>query len=405
MRILFITNLLPYPLDSGGKIKSHNILQMLSNGNHIDIFSFYETSKELDSLEYMKSKFSNVYIIEKPLTTSKNIKKMILIAFKSLFSKLPFVLLKFKDNNMDDLLRKQIIKNQYNLVYIDHLQLGVYWDILKTCKCPVYLDEHNCESQILKRKINGGENFFKNLFIKLEYKKLKHFEDEMLEKCDKVIVLSEQDKKCLVEGIDINENKLIVIPIPVKIDFVKQIGSKIQDNGIFNILFLGTLSWFPNAQGIEWFISKVIPELEKVKVNYKLFIVGKDPSKFLISKCKGNNKIIITGYVDDVNEYIEKCNIMVVPIFVGSGMRVKILEALGKRLPTIATKIGAEGIEIEHKKNILLAENEKEFIDNILKLKDKELYSNIQINGEHLFNSKYSLDAVIYKYRKFVLED
>lgn len=405
MKILFITNLLPYPLDNGGKIKSYNTLQMLSEGNDIDVFSFYESSKELDSLEYMKSKFSDVHIIEKPLTTSKNIKKMILIAFRSLFNKLPFVLLKFKDNKMNELLKREISKNKYDLVYIDHLQLAVYWDILKTCKCSIYLDEHNCESQILKRKIESKQNFLKNWFIKLEYKKLKNFEDKILKKSDKVIVLSEEDKKCLIKDIDVNENKFIVIPIPIKVDFMKQRGSKINDNRTLNIMFLGTLTWFPNAQGVEWFVDKVIPQLEKVKLNYKLFIVGKDPSESLMSKCKENNKIIITGYVDDVNEYIEKCDIMVVPIFIGSGMRVKILEGLGKRIPIISTKIGAEGIDVEDGKDILLAENEQEFIASILKLKNSKLYSNIQSNGQILFKSRYSIDAVITKYRRFVLED
>ncbi|AGX45194.1 glycosyltransferase [Clostridium saccharobutylicum] len=405
MKILFITNLLPYPLDNGGKIKSYNTLEMLSEENDVDIFSFYESRKELDSLKYMKSKFNNVHIIEKPLTTSKNIKKMIFIAFRSLFNKLPFVLLKFKDNNMSQLLKKEISKNKYDLVYIDHLQLGVYWDILKMCNCPIYLDEHNCESQILKRKIKSGENILKNCFIRLEYKKLKNFEDKIVKKCDKVIVLSEEDKKCLMNGVDVNKNKFTVIPIPIQADFMKTIGSRINNKKTLNIMFLGTLTWFPNSQGIEWFVDKVIPKLEQTNSNYKLFIVGKDPSESLMNKCKQNNKIIVTGYVDDVNEYIEKCDIMIVPIFVGSGMRVKILEGLGKRIPIISTQIGAEGIDVENEKDILLAENEQEFINSIVKLTDNELYSSIQKSGRKLFDSKYSIEAVITNYKRLVLND
>ena len=285
MRILFLTNLIPYPLDNGGKIKSFNTLKMLSGkDNKIDIFSFYETNAEKDSVNYMKTLFNEVNVIKKPLTTSVNMKIMMGIAIKSLFNKLPFVLLKYKDNEMSALLKRKIEETKYDLIYIDHLQLGVYFEILKEANCPIYLDQHNCESQILKRKIGINKNILKNIFIKIEYNKLKKFEDGMIEKCDKVIVLSQEDKLSLLDGKRINDEKFVIIPIPIQVDYMKRIGSEIKDT--INILFLGTLSWFPNEQGIEWFVDNVIPNLDKVNINYNLYIVGKDPSENLINKCK-----------------------------------------------------------------------------------------------------------------------
>lgn len=403
MRILFLTNLIPYPLDNGGKIKSFNTLKMLSGkDNKIDIFSFYETNAEKDSVNYMKTLFNEVNVIKKPLTTSVNMKIMMGIAIKSLFNKLPFVLLKYKDNEMSALLKRKIEETKYDLIYIDHLQLGVYFEILKEANCPIYLDQHNCESQILKRKIGINKNILKNIFIKIEYNKLKKFEDGMIEKCDKVIVLSQEDKLSLLDGKRINDEKFVIIPIPIQVDYMKRIGSEIKDT--INILFLGTLSWFPNEQGIEWFVDNVIPNLDKVNINYNLYIVGKDPSENLINKCKNKKNIKITGYVDDVNVYIEKCDIMIAPIFVGSGMRVKILEGIGKRIPIISTTIGAEGIEVEDKRSILIANKESEFIDSIVALTDKELYYKIQVNSEKIFNERYSLEAVKKKYKKNVLD-
>lgn len=399
MKILFITNLVPYPLDNGGKVKSYNTLSMLSEGNEIDIFSFYESEKELSSISFMKKKFNDVFAIEKALTTNKNLKKMILIAIKSIFNKYPFVILKYNDSRMKQLLEEQIKRKKYDLVYIDHLQLGIYYDVLRKLNVPIYLDEHNCEHQILKRKLYDEKSILKKVFLNLEYKKLKKFEESMIRNVDKVIVLSEEDKKLLSVGIQ--KDKFITIPIPINIDFKKELGSRIEEE--IKIIFLGTLTWYPNIQGIDWFVDKVIPKLELNNIKYKLYIVGKDPSEELIKKCKNNNKIIITGYVESVDEYIEKCDIMVVPIFVGSGMRVKILEGLGKRIPIISTSIGAEGINIENEKSILLAENEEDFIDAIIKLKDDDLYLKLQKNGNDVFDSLYSIDSIRSTYRNSVL--
>lgn len=400
MKILFITNLIPYPLDNGGKIKTYNILEILSEENEIDLFAFYENEKERESIDFLKRKFRNVVGVEKILTTKKNIFYMLTIAIKSIFSKYPFVILKYIDKKMRNLLEEYILDNNYDLIYIDHLQLGVYYDVLKKTNKKIYLDEHNCEYQILKRKFHDESSILKKIFFGLEYKKLKKFEETIINKVDKVIVLSDEDKKLLMSNK--NEDKFINIPIPIKTNYKKIIGSKIQDE--INLIFLGTLTWYPNAQGIEWFVDNVIPILERNEIKYKLHIVGKDPSISLIEKCKENDNVIITGYVDSIDEYIDKCDIMIVPIFIGSGMRVKILEGLGKRIPIISTSIGAEGIEIKNNKNILLANDENEFVEAIINLKNKELYETLQINGYETFNNLYSIEAISKKYKNDVLE-
>lgn len=400
MKILFITNLIPYPLDNGGKIKTYNILEILSEENEIDLFAFYENEKERESIDFLKRKFRNVVGVEKILTTKKNIFYMLTIAIKSIFSKYPFVILKYIDKKMRNLLEEYILDNNYDLIYIDHLQLGVYYDVLKKTNKKIYLDEHNCEYQILKRKFHDESSILKKIFFGLEYKKLKKFEETIINKVDKVIVLSDEDKKLLMSNK--NEDKFINIPIPIKTNYKKIIGSRIQDE--INLIFLGTLTWYPNAQGIEWFVDNVIPILERDEIKYKLHIVGKDPSISLIEKCKENDNVIITGYVDSIDEYIDKCDIMIVPIFIGSGMRVKILEGLGKRIPIISTSIGAEGIEIKNNKNILLANDENEFVESIINLKNKELYETLQVNGYETFNNLYSIEAISKKYKNDVLE-
>lgn len=403
MNILFLTNLIPYPLDNGGKIKTFNMLKMLSSMNNIDLFSFYEEEKDKENIKPLEDLCNNIAVVKKPLTTSKNMSYMKKVAVKTIFSPLPMVAYKFKDEEMYTLLEESIKRNKYDLIYIDHLQLAVYESLFKKYDLTFYLDQHNCESQIIKRQVDKEQSFAKKLFLSYEYLKLKRFEETMLKKAEKVVVLSQEDKEVMTKNIAINMDKFVIIPIPVESDYKKDVKSNIKEE--IKLIFLGTLSWYPNSQGLGWFLDKVIPLLEENSVKYSFYIVGKDPGKDIMSKCVNNPKIVVTGYVDDINEYIEKCDVMVVPIFIGSGMRVKILEALAKAIPVISTEVGAEGIDVKNQESILISNNEQEFYENILKLKNEELYKLLQQNGLQLFQEKYSYQAIENLIREKLFKD
>lgn len=390
MRILFITNLLPYPLDNGGKIKTYNMLKMISKNNTVDLCCFYESDNELKFVNNIKKVCDDIYPFKKKITTSTNFKYMIGKAFRSLFSFKPMTVIKFEDDGLKEKIRELEEENNYDVIYIDHLQLATYLNNSKT-EFKI-LDEHNCESTIIKRTFNEEKNFAKKVFLWLEYKKLESFERKNLEKADRIVVLSKEDKDTLelLSPSCKKDDKFEIIPIPVECNFVKN-SNYIKDKEQVKIMFLGTLSWNPNKEAIIWFLKNVMPKLNE---RYQLYIVGKDPSREILEESEKFKNVTITGYVDDVNEYIELCDLMVVPIFIGSGLRVKILEALGKGIPVISTQIGAEGIDTCNGKNIIISNNEQDFIDGIESLKDDGLYKKIKMNGMKTYKEEYSFDAV-----------
>lgn len=400
MKILFITNLVPYPMDNGGKIKTYNTLKILSKSNNIDLMCFYEEDKELCGKEHLYELCTNIDCIKKPITTSKNMKYMILRAIKNIFSKMPLVAYKYMDKNFLIKLKQNIEKNDYDAIYIDHLQLGGYLEKIDTKNKTLILDEHNAECTIILRKAEQTKNLIKKTYFKYEYLRLKKFESKIINSVDRVITLSEEDQITLENISNAKKEKFIKIPIPIQSDYIKTSGLKDEEK--YNILFLGTLSWFPNAQGIEWFVDKVVPLLNKQNLKYNLYIVGKDPSENLKKIGDENSNIKVTGFVNDINEYIEKCDFMVVPLFIGSGMRVKILEAMSKNIPVISTTIGCEGIEVEDGKSILIADDEFEFVQSINKIKSNNVYEKIRTNAKQIFESKYSIQALENMYAKVI---
>lgn len=398
MDILFLTNLLPFPLDNGGKIKTYTTLTTLARAGHkIDLVCFTETEEpskkdEMELLNFCRS-IKQVYL---KLTTAENMPYMMGVAAKSLLSQYSFGLYKFLSDNMKKVLLKLCENNEYDCIYYDHLQLCVYEDFLKikAPKAKRVLDEHNCEATIMLRNAETTQNRLKKVFLKIESKKLKQFESNILGRMDVNIVLSKNDYDELKRqrGGDFVH---AIIPIGVQDRGMRRAEKK--NDSILNILFVGTLTWEPNNQGLIWFLDNVIPELDKRGCKYNFYIVGKNPSGEVLARAKAYENIAVTGYVESVDAYYDKCDCMVVPLFIGSGQRVKLIECFSKGMPAISTHIGAEGLEACNHKNILMADTVSEFVLAIEKMNFEVLRESLGKEARKCYEKNYSLETVARK--------
>jgi glycosyltransferase involved in cell wall biosynthesis len=401
MKILFLTNLLPFPLDNGGKIKTFNTIRMLAKDHEIDLVTFYEEDGDLKHKERMAEFCKNVFCFQKKLTTSKNVRKMAFLALKGLLSRWPFVIYKYCDIRVERKVAELVRSTDYDLFYCGHLQLYPYF--LSVGKGRKILDQHNCESMILKRMLKSTKNPLKKLFLLLEFLKLSHIEKAALRYFDRVTVLSDADLHEMLRISRVRRDKFDKIPIVVESQYTKNIDSMQKET--MDLLFLGTLSWYPNQHGILWFLSHVLPLLKRAHIPFRIHIVGKNASSYLVDLVRNEECVNMVGYVDDVNEYYEKCDILVVPLFIGSGMRVKILEGLAKGIPIISTEIGCEGIAVEDGKSILIANEAKDFVLQIERLRtDQNLGKAIAANGLNLMQEQYSFQTVKGKLRQSIAE-
>lgn len=396
MRILFLTTLLPFPLDNGGKIKTYYLLKALSNKNMVDVLTFINNKKDNNYIKQIEQICNQVEVVEKILIAKSSKKQLIKDYLKSFFSRNPYVINKFYSKNMAYKLIEYQKKNSYDLIYVDHLPMMVYHRLFRS---PVILDEHNVESLIMKRRYEAEKNTIKKYIEFLEYKKLVNFEKKSLIEANHIISLSEQDKQELSKLIN-NKKKIDVLPICIEKNYVKKSVERKQCEKL-RLLFVGTMSWYPNSQGIEWFIKEVFTKLDENK--FELFVVGGNPPT-TIKRWNRNDNIHIVGYVEDVNDYIESCHVNIVPIFIGSGLRVKIIEAFSKGIPVLSTSIGAEGIKTKNGVNILIADNSKEFIDHLNKIYDDDsILNNIKSEALATFEKHYSLNYLTKRIDNIIL--
>lgn len=392
MRILFLTNLLPYPLDNGGKIKTYTTLNAFARaGYEVDVLCFKEKKASMNSEEAELRKICNsVYQIYLPLTTADHLKYMIGIAAKSLFSRYPFSIYKYQSKKMkNELEKKAHIK--YDVIYFDHLPMCIFLNYAHTLwpNAKLILDEHNCETIIVKRRAAESNNVIKKLFLNVEALKLKSFEKNSILKATKTIVLSSTDYKSL-KKVTKSEFNHAVIPIGVPDRGLK----KETNNKDLKVLFIGTLTWEPNNAGLIWFLEEVMPIIERKKINLHLYIVGKNPSEEVKKLSEQyNEKITVTGYVDSVDKYYDMCDVTIVPLFIGSGQRVKLIEAFSKGMPAVSTSVGAEGLEY-NKESIIIANKKEEFADAIEYMQDKNVRKKISVNSRNIYDMLYSPSIV-----------
>lgn len=397
-KLLFLTTEIPFPLDSGGKIRTYNMIKGISEEYSIDLICFSENNENDTRCKELFKVCSTIKVIKSVYTNSSSKSMVLKNIFTSILKNKPFIIEKFINKEYENQINKLISNNKYDAVIFDHLNITGYYRKFEKTNMVKILSQHNCEYLILRRRYENEKNFIKKLYLKYEYKKTERYEKEICLKFSKVIVLTEEDRK-LIYSEKCRNNNVEIIPISVDTNYLK----KSYNSKIKKILFLGTMSWYPNEQGILWFLENVWEKVIDKYNDVKLYIVGKNPGENIMKY--ESNKVIVTGYVEDVNDYIEKCDVCIVPLFIGGGMRVKILECMSKGLPVISTSIGAEGIKCKEKEEILIANTPEKFLMCIDELYNNELYKLIAKKSVNLVNQNYSLKAISNKLINLIKND
>jgi glycosyltransferase involved in cell wall biosynthesis len=175
-----------------------------------------------------------------------------------------------------------------------------------------------------------------------------------MRKADCVVVCSEVERRLLQEW---GVRKCLVIPNGVDTEFFTPHSVGLRPGGRpAHLVFTGAMDYMPNAQGIRWFLHSVLPELDRRSLNYKLTIVGKRPPADLLA-WERPGQIEFTGHVEDVRPYTRLADVFVVPLQIGGGTRLKILEALAMEVPVVSTRIGAEGLDLRDGVHLRLADD------------------------------------------------
>lgn len=351
--ILVLAGRKPYPLNDGWSLRTHFLVKALTElGAAVDLLAFDNNSGppgcgELDSL------CREVVIVPRAKNYSCG------DLFKGLFSATPFSVLNYAEKEYDKAFSMLISKNDYGYIQVEDIVMAQYAVRAEGIKRA--LDMHNIESDLLRRYAENTGSALKGLYARITADKLESYETSAANRFDTVFVCSEDEKVEL-------ERKgwrtpVAVLPNGVDCSFYEDLS---HDSSEEALVFVGSMDYHANISAIRFFVSEVLPQLNDRCPGLKAYVVGKNPPAEI--RMMADKNLIITGSVPDVRPYLEKGRISIVPMIVGGGTRLKILEAMAAGLPVVSTSLGAEGLNITHGDNILIADSAEDFALQILRL-------------------------------------
>lgn len=355
MRILYLTQLLPLPLDAGPKIRSYYTLRYLVEAGHnVTLASFRRRGDTAESLDALRSLCHAVSTVEIVRSRVRDVR----IGLRSLFTNEPFLIARDEVPAMRSLLRTYCAERSFDAIHADQLWMAPYADCSDGHSLRV-LDQHNAVYLAVERMAAGDRNPLRQKLLGIEANNLKRFERDTCTRFDKVVWVSEADRLALQD-----QNRTDFI-IPIATDPSEK--SMVRNNQPFRVTFLGGMHWPPNAEGIEWFAAHVWPTVAAAAPSAVLTVIGKGAPNSL-NGLAPSERVEVTGYVDDVQPYLEETAVFVVPLLSGAGMRVKILDAWCSGLPVVSTTVGAEGIAATDREDMLIADSPESFAEATVRL-------------------------------------
>lgn len=372
----------PYPATDGGKIVTYNTLKYLNElGIKNIILTFCSMEKIINS---ELNKIAKVYYVK------KNTNNRILDAMLNIFSLVPYNMYKYIDNDIYRKIDYIMLNNKIDIVYVDHLHMAIYSKYIRK-KYPnikIILRQHNVETVIMERFYKEQKNKVIKAYSYIQFLKLRRYESKIAEYFNLILTLTDEDRYRLLKMTSNNNIKTI----PAGVDKNLYCSSTLQSNN--SIVFLGTMNWLPNEDGICWFVDSVFNKIENKNKDVKLYIVGKNPTRKVQNLRRKN--IIVTGFVEDDREYIDKAAIFIVPLRIGGGMRIKILNAMSMKKCIVSTSVGAEGIDVVKNEEIIIEDDPNKIADKILEcLRDIPYRKLIGENARKKIIKKYSWEVVV----------
>jgi len=393
MKVLMLTPYLPYPLVSGGQIRTYNLLKALSKSHEITLFALIKDEAERKHTTELLKYCKKITLFKR--TRHPFVPRNILLAG---FSSYPFVVTRNLPLGMKKAVSRELAEGDYDLI---HAETFYMMPNIPPTNIPIILAEQTIEYLGYQDYMKKANPLLKPI-LSIDVNKIKYWERYYWNKADKLITMSEEDKQFIERELGHITNTSVVAN-GVDLDFFSATKKKLPKDP--TVLFVGTFKWLPNIEAVDEIVHKIWPLVLAKLPNAKLKIVGFSPTP----KIKGYAKdpsITVLGGIDDIREAFATSHMLLAPIRSGKGTRYKVLEAMITATPVVATTLAAEGIDLRNGENVLIADTSTDLAAATIKLlKDPSLQQSLGFSGARLVRENYSWDTIAkeldYVYKEF----
>jgi len=396
MRILLLTQVLPYPPDAGARVKLWSTLRHLTEyGHHVTLMSFVrrEEERHLPVVEALCER-----VVAVSLRRSRAVD---LAAWcRSHLSGRPFLVERDDAPAMRRAVEAVRRERDFDILHADQLTMTQFLSPPAAGGGgPLRVfDAHNATWTIVNRSGARAAPLIRPL-LALEAARLRRYEGQIVRSFDLTVAVTDHDRTDLLEaarghGRVSQMPRIRVVPITVDTQDLQPLDRRPEPGAL---LTLGSLHYAPNADGIRWFLHEVLPRVRQAVPGARLSIVGKNPPRDIRRMAQLSPEVVsVKGYVADLTPLLQRTAVMVVPVLAGSGMRVRILEGLARAMPIVTTTIGLEGIDARVGLDLLVADSPEDFAAAVVALlRDPERQCRLGAAGRQLVEDRYDRRKVL----------
>jgi polysaccharide biosynthesis protein PslH len=393
MKILQLCTKVPYPPKDGGAIVIYQTASaLIKQGHKVEILAVNPAK------HFINTKISpnpeNIPVHSVNINTSVSFRNA---AINLLFKTLPYHVERFSTSVFEDKLNEVLTRFNPDIVQIEGVYLCEYIGLIrKISNAKIVLRQHNVEHIIWKEIAKHTPNIFHKIYLSILWRRLKKYEINAMEKSDGVIAISDLDQngfKTLCPGI-----KLTSIPHCISTNPVNLTHHKSNTD----FFYIGALDWLPNQSAIKWLVNNVWPLIVSEYPDLKLHIAGRNAPPELSQKLKNTKGVVFYGEIENQETFFLQHAVLLVPLFSGSGIRIKILEAMQYNCLVIATAKAIEGIDAKPGVHFLQADTEIDFFQKIKQvLNNKAIFEEITKNARELVQNNYNENNLALRLTNF----
>lgn len=363
-RILFLTSELPYPPEQGGSLRSYHLLKHAAAHHAVALLSFAERPRQTEPLEQV---CEQMVTVPAPKRSSSDRLRTLLL------SRRPDMADRLASPTYAQALERLITSSRYDYLQVQSIEMAPYGllaqELLGERAPKLVFDDFNAEYLLQQRALQADgrdpRRWPNALYSGIQWRRLCHYERQVCQRAHTVIAVSEADAAALRRLDDMLAP--LVIPNGVDTGRYQPLPPPPNDMRRPAILFTGKMDFRPNVDAVLWFHRHVWPQVTLVHPTARFYVVGKRPHPRL-ERLTYDPTVVVTGYVPDVRPYMAGADVFVVPMRMGGGTRLKLLEAMAAGLPIVSTSMGAEGVDVTHEEHLLLADDAETYAQAVCNL-------------------------------------
>jgi sugar transferase (PEP-CTERM/EpsH1 system associated) len=391
MRVLVLDEEFPFPTNTGKRTRSFNLYRRLAAQFQIRYVGYGEYGSAAEAL---RSEGIEPVAIPARVPPKQGL-LFYLRLLANLWSPLPYIVTSHYSRLYRDAVRENIAQFRPDLVLCEWTPYALYVKRFSSVKKLV--STHNIEADIWQRYYANESNPLRRWYIGKQWRKVDQFERTALGWADGAVAVSDLDHTRLAQWHP--ELRMTVVPNGVDLDYFHPAP---QPELRRHLVFSGAMDWRPNQDAARYFVREILPLLRQARPDLECTFVGRSPPADIhaLAEVPG---VHVTGTVDDVRPYIERAAVYIVPLRIGGGSRLKILEALAMGRAVVSTTVGAEGLDIVHDQHVVLADDPRAFAQSVLQLLD-DLQRSRQLaaEGRRLVEQCYGWDALADGFGSFI---